>query len=235
MRILQNIVSIGLCLLAVCGMKAQTIAFSNTYKPGATLYVSTASGIVLRAKADPAGTQIEVLPYGREVVVQPNASPSVAFTNNNIKGVWVKVKAGDKEGFVFDGYLSRYIPIELPKKGRGVELSDYLRANFKTKSESNKGDDSSAVEYLKIIFQNGIVYESKLSEGGYTETTRIPVSVYTFQEVYLLARVRYDYILATPRCAYKEDLMTCDNEEELSVVTIEKSGLYYIVTRSTAD
>lgn len=74
-------------------------------------YVS-ATELRLRAEASQKGSTLEVLKFGAEVEVL-----SVSAENETINGItapWKQVRYGDKEGWVFGGYLSASKPAASP-------------------------------------------------------------------------------------------------------------------------
>lgn len=198
----------GFSLLSQDGLTSE---FSNVCKAGSTLYVYTRSGLILRSKPDINGAAIGKAGYGSKVVVVADAGQRVAFKNGNIQGEWVKVKWGDKEGYIFSGYLSRWPAMT-------IDLASYLKQIFLVKSETTEAPDTVLVFlYEKITFQNGSIYLSKTGDGGSSVRVTFPAFTMTFQEMYLLARIaNSEFFLAPAKCDYNENGMNCEVGEEVS-------------------
>ncbi len=113
---------------------AWLFAQQSRFLEGETLYVWALNGLNMRKLPDAKSEKIAALPYGEKVIAQSNIGLIVAhevkeFKDFKVNGVWLLVKYGDKEGFVFDGYLSRLVA---PKKGDefGYSAMDkYLEAH----------------------------------------------------------------------------------------------------------
>lgn len=107
-------------------------AQQSRFKEGETLYVWALNGLNMRKLPDAKSEKIAALPYGEKVIVQANIGIIVAheveeFKDFKVKGVWLLVKYGDKEGFVFDGYLSRLVA---PEKGATYSIDFYVEKNY---------------------------------------------------------------------------------------------------------
>ncbi len=105
-----------------------TFAQQSRFKADETLYVWALNGLNMRKLPDAKSEKIATLPYGEKVTVQANIGVIVAheveeFKDFKVKGVCLLVKYGDKEGFVFDGYLSRLVA---PEKGATYSIDFYV-------------------------------------------------------------------------------------------------------------
>jgi hypothetical protein len=124
---MKKYIFIAFVLLQTIGLVAQT----SRFKDGETLNVWATSGLNMRDKPDAKATKIAAIPYGAKVVVLPNIGVKIPFEVEefkgfSVKGLWLLVKYGDKEGFVFDGFLSR---LPAPKKNDSLGLEDYFNSN----------------------------------------------------------------------------------------------------------
>lgn len=107
----KSILTLFLGLLAIA-MHAQ--------RPAGTYYIGATAGLNLRATASPNGEKLGTAQYAEQVeLLTPAADQSM--TVDGLKGGMAQVKFGGKVGYMFDGYLVRYI---LPIKGEQVE--DYV-------------------------------------------------------------------------------------------------------------
>ena len=112
---------------------AVSFAQKSRFSENETLYVWALNGLNMRKLPDAKSEKIAALPYGEKVTVQANIGIIVAheveeFKDFKVHGVWLLVKYGDKEGFVFDGYLSRLVA---PEKNRKYSVDAYIKQNYK--------------------------------------------------------------------------------------------------------
>jgi Bacterial SH3 domain len=142
------------------------VAHQSRFSEGETIYVWAMSGLNMRKLPDAKSEKIASLPYGTKVTVQPNIGVIVAheveeFKDFKVKGVWLLVKYGDKEGFVFDGYMSRLVAPEYYKKGI-VSYFDNKIGNigekYDVKEVKSEIDEDNSNSY-KQKYQKGIIYE----------------------------------------------------------------------------
>ena len=172
------------------------------YKAGDQLTVHAVSGLVLRETASPSGKKIRTLEYGTTVTVLADGlkkTPhSVELTKGySIKGYWVKVRSGEgKEGFVFDGYLSRYkIPASLPNdldpndpEGIMTLPERYLVLNSPRKGgKVDLQKYETTYQHFKQAYANGDEVEVNTGEGGSEYSIRFHKPV-TVEEAYLIGK-----------------------------------------------
>ena len=97
---------------------AETTETKETY-----LYVTAVSGLSLREHNNLQSKKLGKIPYGTRVkVIQ--AEPLQTMDVEGIPGGMDKIQYNHKEGYAFNGYLSRYFPPErdITVKGYGDEL-----------------------------------------------------------------------------------------------------------------
>jgi hypothetical protein len=225
-----------LCLLCfIQGTGSAQNFFTDTYKPGDRLYVYSKDGLSLREQADPKGTLILVAGYGEELIVLADDKPRVSFTSSNISGAWVKVKHKDRTGFMFNGFLSRLRPMPVTSPDQELDAYKvYLKSQFKLLKETRTPPEAIFTEYDKMDFANEVSYEHKIYEGGASIITRFPVKAFTYQEVFLLARIAYPEFFGEKKCEYKVDHMECELNE-LTSLEIKKDGNFFVVISGVAD
>lgn len=87
-----------------------------SYKVGDNLYVLAKSGLNLRDKPSKNGRFLQTVAFG--TIARVRQMTDKEYDVDGIPGYWVKVMADDREGYLFDGYLSSYPPpvSELPSK-----------------------------------------------------------------------------------------------------------------------
>ena len=133
----------------------------NTYFKGDTLVVWAEGGLSIRDTNSMSGHRIDVIPYGEKVIVksmkvfknnEEKIKITTAFQEGEVEylglslnGRWVKVIYGDIEGFVFDGYLSKYSAPLLRANGYSESLQEYILREFgllSQKDASGSGGDN---------------------------------------------------------------------------------------------
>jgi len=220
---MKILIVFGLLVFVSAGFaQSSRSEFSKSYKVGSTLYVWAKSGLNLRAKQDMTGAIIARASFGDKVTVLTDTNPIVPMTNENIKGEWVKVKLKDKEGYLFNGFLSRYAPPETPE----IEVTAFLKKNFSVKSETTQPPDKRVYNmYQKIVFDNGVEFLWEAPEGGSGVYTTFPLRVITFLEMFLLARGCYaEFFTAPMKCDYLEGLMSCTDAYDASLRLSKENG-----------
>ncbi len=182
-----------------------TQAQQSRFKEGENLYVWALNGLNMRKLPDAKSDKIAALPYGEKVSVQANIGVIVAheveeFKDFKVKGVWLLVKYGDKEGFVFDGYLSRlvapvksengvyslieYLKKNIGRKGNIIFTSNYDKKERKVVKEDEFSGDPQRGNY-EMNFNYGISYYLHIGEGSEETFTFPNVSLY---EGYIFAK-----------------------------------------------
>jgi hypothetical protein len=187
--------------------------------------------LTLRSKPDPKSTALRVLGYGARVQVLADAEKAVTYTTGNISGHWTKVSAENDEGYVFDGYLSRW-----PAMDRKQTLTDYLKGHFKVSKSVTTPPDASTIQYEKIEFVNGLIFEFKLYEGGSSNTLFAPETSFSFKELYLLARINSpEFFEPGIKTEYKSQFISWDDSEGMRGMKLEKKDGYFVLSESAAD
>lgn len=228
MRILLSLVLLS---IAISGFsQTERSEFYKSYKTGSTLYVWARSGLNLRSKQDMNGAVLGRVTFGEAVTVVADANAVVPLTYDNIRGEWVKVKWKDKEGYLFNGYLSRYAVMVADEASPHDGMITYLKKVFRTKSDTKTPPDNRTYNiYRKIVFQNGVELEWLAPEGGSSMDVTFPAGVITFQEMYLLARAAYTSFFTAPnKCDYKEGKMSCTDQYEASLDLSKTNGKYLL-------
>lgn len=151
------------------------------------------SGLNIREEPNINSKVIEIIPFAEELEIlfdsiakDFSVEITEVFSIENcvhqsglyIEGGWVKIKYKLIVGYVFDGFLSKFPPLEyvLDESGNKYveELNNYLDRNFKAQStQETRYPDSDY--YKKItLFKNGIIYESTGSTGWYDRIIIVP-------------------------------------------------------------
>ena len=188
-----------LLYIAVLLLFSRSAAFSiGVYNPGDELFVHAGSGLILRKTPDPKGERIMTLSHGEAVKVlktdfkkKPHSVEE--FKGFTIKGFWVKVStAAGKEGYVFDGYLSKLrAPITIvDDSGSDNSVAEfYLLSNSEKKgSRIDLPKSDTRYERYKQLFKNGSEAEIDSGEGGSAQKITFQKGI-TQEEAYLIGKV----------------------------------------------
>ena len=185
--------------LAIALLFCQSFAFGiGIYNPGDELFVQAGSGLLMRKTPDPKGERVQTLNHGDAVKVlkadfkkKPHSVEE--FKGFIIKGFWVKVStANGKEGYVFDGYLSKNrAPITIiDDSNSGNSVAElYLMSNSGKKGERvNLPKSETRYERYKQLFKNGSEAEMDFGEGGSSQKITFQKGI-TMEEAYLIGKV----------------------------------------------
>ena len=208
---------------------------TGRFKAGDQLSVLAKSGIVLREKPDPNGNKLSTIAYGQKVsVVNGNgATFKVEVCKGfDINGNWIKVTAAGKEGYVFDGFLSK---LDAPKSDPFETIMKGAKSTAKSSSNPSETDKSSYVWFKEVeTFDNGASYETQAYEGGGKMVQRFPSTLITIEEAYLCLNAtdktkgKWSFNTQTGHLEFNSD-------DEMSGVYIYKEGANVVVDSQTAD
>jgi hypothetical protein len=172
--------------LGMLSFAAQAI---GSYAVKDTLYVLGVSGLKLRNSPKLAAGTMTVVPYASQVIVK-----EITVVNESveeapgyfIKGSWVKVGYGNKEGYVFDGYLSSLPPPAINEKSiKGdTTLENYLLRRFVQIGETMKSAKGNETNQR---FSRGIKLTKRFSEKT-GEMGRAVIDDIFLEEGFLIAR-----------------------------------------------
>jgi hypothetical protein len=229
-------------LLSLFLLPAAGFCLTN-YTIGDQLYVLAPSGLVLREKASAQGNKITTVALGETVTVLKENFRKVPhsvleFKGYNIRGFWVKVRTADgQEGYVFDGYLSRYqAPGHLRlKEGQDtlMPVIQYMAAHSDFRGPRVQlAKTPNRYERYKQVFKNKAEVEVNIGEGG--SAFKITFNKGTsLEEAYLIGRLLW--LQGTVKSKIDRGVITLTNEDETQqVLVMNKAGLI-IVTLSIAD
>jgi len=160
----------------------------SEYCPGDTLHVLAQTGLLLRKLPNSNGEKIATLPFGAALTVLTDDLPKVshqveAFPNFELAGHWVKVRtAKGKEGYVFDGFLSRFAAPER------LKVKAWLHREFRLQAQSLWEDQPTLPNTQ--VFKDGTIchYDYHSKDGGYFNFAIRFGPPMTLAEGWLLAR-----------------------------------------------
>ncbi len=197
--------------------------FSKLYKAGGTLYISTPDGLTLNDKASLNGTKIRMISYGSLVLVQKDTQQQVVTSTDNIAGHWVKGKSDIAEGYMFDGYLLRWLPVGEREAGKS-----YFDKISRIRATDKKSPQASIRDY-----ENGVVYESKIFETGSVTSITIPQNVITLQKTWLLATALFSNYRNT-LCKYNPAGIRCTDGSS-RVLNVKREGASLIIREEVKE
>jgi hypothetical protein len=177
----------------------------TTSKPPGAYFILAPSGLNLRATSSPGSQKILTIPYGSEVeLLTPAASSDMMV--NNFPGGMAKIKYGNQEGYVFDGYLSRF-----PAPEQRQDVKKY-------------------VEKIRDKRQ-GVMYEhcTRDYDGYYQEEEAITLYITDWAEAFLVARQLFEMpqaiLFPKPSDLEVETFPNPDKEEEVweDMITVKRN------------
>jgi hypothetical protein len=96
----------------------------------------------------------------------------------NLKGHWSKIRYGQIEGFVFDGYLSSLPPMKFITDKNGNEyvegFTSYMDRVYHEVDSTILRDSNSDLREKRIQYENGASYEENSNVGWYEEILILP-------------------------------------------------------------
>jgi hypothetical protein len=214
----------------------------NNYKAGDTLYVWAPNGVTLRTEKSEYSDKIIAIKYGekivtmepREIYENPESSVLEIDLNKNnriddndfsLNGLWVKVQFGNIIGYIFDGYLSKLIPMNSTESF--IEYTD--RSFNKLKVFKNFKEDY-RIQY-HVIYDNGIMLDQEDNISSFNcgiRTYFLPLSV---EETYLIFYAKFLSRYPEFASSYKKiDSETFKCEFELGGITISNYYNYVAVS-----
>lgn len=191
MRIL---ITLNLLLLS------QFLPAAGSYGIGDTLYIWAFNGLALRDGPSLKNARVTTIPYGAFAVVLPQNSKKKdnlrEFGGFILHGSWVKIQYADSlEGFVFDGYLSKFPALKYSKSNEwwqevfqpyAIKAFGQPRHDF---YKNRKGDGCGACYGYKDAFKypNGVVAVNELVEGdGGMHLFTLEIPGFSFEGAYLM-------------------------------------------------
>lgn len=132
-----------------------------SYNKGAVMYVLSDDGLVLRDAPDVKSSGLGVLTYGTAVRITDDNPGRISFVAGNYRGYWVKAETGGKEGYLFDGFISRHVA---PSSCHGCSfqtiVEKYTDTAFMLKGSPIIRKDEHFL-FVKMIYSNGCILEKK--------------------------------------------------------------------------
>ncbi|CAM3637626.1 SH3 domain-containing protein [Mucilaginibacter galii] len=187
-------------LLVLIVLSVATTQGSVRFNRGDKVNVWVLKGIKLYKSPDSKSTITSTIPYGVSVEVLSTGTDSLKawqgkITNDitpvpvTLKGYWLKVKYGQIEGYVFDGYLSKMPCLKLNENGSPEEVDTYIKRNYKgyTKRMIKKvvqGVDSEETTYY---YKGAIILEESSGDGCWD--TNVYFKGISYQDVQLFEKV----------------------------------------------
>ncbi|MBN8823244.1 MULTISPECIES: hypothetical protein [unclassified Spirosoma] len=225
-----------------------SIVLAPTDKPfqvNDIVYVHASNSLTLRKTASKDGVKIASVPAnGAALTVVSLPEPGSSYTAETIgsfavKGGWVAVKTRDgQQGYLFDGYLSRYKPLQRDKMDGSVSLMDaFYRTISPVKGKrTTLPATNGTIERYQYLYADGARFEEQYYEGGATQLLELPKEKFTMQEVLVLFRTAWfgkEKTKGTYDAAKQQ--LTIDGEGGYSQLIIQPKGNRWNLKFSTAD
>jgi len=170
-----------------------------TPEDGKERYVWGYSGLSLREEAKLGSKRLTVIPYGDKVEflripTKVNPFEIEEFPLFSVKGRWVMVEYKGMQGFVFDGYLGMFPPMEKCSSEKDCQefesILSYFRRVFEVQTEGVKKmkfEEGYVVDEPYALYTNGVSYrtEARMDRPDHIHI-EIPKSVMSMEEVYLM-------------------------------------------------
>jgi len=170
------------------------------FNKGDKVNVWVLRGIKLYKSPDSKSTITATIPYGVSIQVLSEEIDSLKssfgkITNDitpvpvTLKGHWVKVKWSQKEGYVFDGYLSKMPCLKLKENGSPEEVDTYIKRNYKgyTRKVNKKVFKGMDFEETTYYYKGAIILEESSGDGCWD--TNIYFKGISYQDVQLFEKV----------------------------------------------
>lgn len=197
-----------LLFLPIWGLQASTGLFLPEItgpKPPGTYFVFAPSGLNLRATSSPGSQKLLTLPYGAKIELLAPASSSDMMVDHFTGGM-AKVKYGNREGYVFDGYIARF---PAPEQQQDVK------------------------KYVEKIRDNrqGVMYEhcTRDYDGYYQEEEAVTLYITDWAEAFLVARQLFEIppsiLFPKPSDREVETFPNPEKEEEVweDMITVRRN------------
>ncbi|MBD2701193.1 SH3 domain-containing protein [Spirosoma sp. BT702] len=209
------------------------------------VYVHAPNGLTLRKTAAKDGAKVALVPFdGSPLTVLSPPEPGVLYTAETIgafavKGGWVNVKTKTgQEGYLFEGYLSRYKPLNTEKIDGEVSMIDaFYRTISPVKGKrTTLPKKEGTIERYQYVYTDGARFEEQQYEGGITQFLELPKEKFTMPEVLVLFRALWfqkEKTTATFDAAKQR--LTLDSEGGYSQLIIQPKGNLWSLQFSTAD
>lgn len=215
----------------------------GVYNPGDELFVQAGSGLILRKTADPKGERIATLANGDAVKVmktdfRKKPHSVTEFKGFTIKGFWVKVSTSEgKEGYVFDGYLSKFrAPITIiDDSNSGNSIAElYMLSNSEKKGERIELPKAETrYERYKQLFKNGSEVEVDYGEGGSSQKITFPKGL-SLEEAYLIGKRLWLKDMKV-KSTFAKGLLTLTSEDELWQIEVSNRFGVSVLNMQHAD
>ena len=131
-------------------------------------FVWSVKGLALREQPGISAKRIINIPYGQSVTIISNDEPSVTMSSKidgflssyKLEGKWVKILYNEKEGYVFNGFLSTMPPFNISVES----AEDYLKRIYGVvRVRKVKGKDG--LEKTTTTYKNGNVSIETIYDG----------------------------------------------------------------------
>lgn len=185
--------------LFICKISYSAVRFDQ----GDKVNVWVLKGVTLYKESKSASANFGVIPYGKQIVILSSESDSLTsyqgrITNDitevpvTLKGHWVKVKYGQKVGYVFDGYLSKMPCLKIEEYGSAEEFSKYVKRIYKGYTQKSNKSVVKGIDFEeKIYYYKGMVVLKETSGDGCFDT-EIYLKGISYRDAQLFEKVYFN-------------------------------------------
>lgn len=169
------------------------------YLPNDRLYVWAESGLNLREGKNFKSEIIKKIEFGEKVLCQGYKTEyhyynksitiidEIEFSKGQefsieLKGIWVKVKYKDIEGYIFDAYLSKLKPVKTTKHSQTI--FEYFKESVGVANYLVKKDPKKEAGLNKVVLNNGLFFTEYVDSNKYGFKMIIPD--FSIEEIILL-------------------------------------------------
>jgi hypothetical protein len=189
----------GYFLIVCLVVSFVTVNAATKFKQGDKVNVWVLKGLKLYQKPDSKSLQLATVAYGSTVEVLSNDADSLKAYNGKItnditpvpvtlKGHWVKVNYGQKQGYTFDGYLSKMPCLKLTNK-YSEDVVEYVKRNYKgyTKKVSKKVVEGTDFEETMYYYKGALILKKSSGDGCFD--TEIFLKGVSYQDAHLFEKL----------------------------------------------
>ncbi|MVM38807.1 hypothetical protein GO730_16760 [Spirosoma sp. HMF3257] len=209
------------------------------------VYIHAPNGLTLRKTGAKDGTKVALVPFnGASLTVVSPPEPGVQYVAETIggfavKGGWVNVKTSEGlEGYLFEGYLSRYKPLNVNKlEGNVATMDGFYRTISPLKSKrTTLPSINGSTERYQYVYADGTRFEEQQFPGGGTQILDLPAEKFTLQEALVLFRTAwFGKEKTTGTYDTAKQRLTIIAEGGYTQLTIQPKGNRLVLRFETAD
>jgi len=178
------------------------------FSKGDKVNVWVLKGIKLYKNCDSKSTIAATIPYGTAIEILSSGTDSLKVYQGKITndittipvaltGHWVKVRSGQKEGYVFDGYLSKMPCLKINQHGDTEEFNKFVERNYKGYTKKVNKKVVKGIDFREEMYYYKGMMVLKSTSGDGCFDTEIYLKGTTYQDARLFEKVYFNGATAT--------------------------------------